>query len=166
MSSFRPRPRFEHVIPAPPDQVHARLVEAFSRPPQSFELKAFPSFLALWFLEDDLRTWTPHLNLSLEPGPDDGTLVQGRYEPNPEVWSVFLYGYLMSASAAVFGGIFGGCQLVLDYAPWGLFVAGGGVALAITLYLANQLGQKLAAEQTFRLHQAYESAVGQRVSLI
>jgi hypothetical protein len=166
MSSFRPRPRFEHTLPKSPDQVQARLVAALSPAPPPFELKVFPGFLARWYRERDLRTWTPHLNLSLDPGPNGGTLVQGRYEPNPEVWSVFLYGYPISASASLFGGIFGFCQLVLDYRPWGLAVLGGAVTLAVVLYRANQLGQKLGAEQTFRLHQAYESAVGQRASLL
>jgi len=33
--------------------------------------------------------------------------------------------------------------------------------LAGLLYLAAQLGQKLGAEQTFRLHQAYTAAVSE-----
>lgn len=49
--------------------------------------------------------------------------------------------------------------------PWGLWIFGGMVAVAVGLYVSAQFGQKLGARQTFLLHQIYESAMGATVEI-
>ena len=48
---------------------------------------------------------------------------------------------------------------------WGLWIFWTLAGLAVILYLSAQMGQKLAAQQTFTLHQAYERATGQSIPI-
>lgn len=160
MSSFRVRPRFTQAMPLRPDQARARLVDHASRPGTRCEVKTFPDFVCFRIPENERHFWSPRLNLSLNPGPDGGTLVHGTYGPNANVWSMFLYGYLLSGSLALFSGLFGFCQWSLGHRPWGLWIFGLTASLVAGLYLLAQIGQKLAAQQTFQLHQIFESAMG------
>ena len=50
---------------------------------------------------------------------------------------------------------------MIDDQPWAFYITGSMAILAGLLYLAAQLGQKLGAWQTFRLHEAYQAAIGQ-----
>ncbi len=97
---------------------------------------------------------------NLEKQGEDQTRVEGIYGPNANMWSSFLYAYLIVGSAGLFSGILGACQYVLEMTPWGLWIFGALLAIAAGLYLLAQFGQKVGAQQTFLLHQIYESAVG------
>jgi hypothetical protein len=91
--------------------------------------------------------------------PEGGTLIEGTFGPEIEVWSIFLYGYLGTGMLGTLSAIYGGAQLFIDQEPWAFYATGTMAVIACALYLAAQLGQKFAAHQTFRLHEAYEHAV-------
>lgn len=165
MSSFRVRPRFEDNLAEPPDAAHARLLAAFAGQPAPLEVKSFPGMIGLHIPETARRPWSPRLILSFEATETGATRISGTYGPEIEVWSVFLYGYLVSGMLGTFSGILGTAQLLLGQRPWGAWVCTGMVLLALLLYLGAQLGQKLGARQTFQLHQAYESAIGRPVEI-
>ena len=91
---------------------------------------------------------------------DDGkTRLVGIYGPNANVWSLFLFGYLIIGSLSLFSGILGFVQSSLDRPAWGLWIFGGMVGAAVALFLLAKLGQKLGSAQTSRLHQIVESAM-------
>jgi hypothetical protein len=77
-----------------------------------------------------------------------------------EIWAVFLYGYLLSGLVGTFAAILGGAQVLTEAYPWGFWVVGAMLVVAVVLYVSAQLGQKLGAWQTFQLHQAYQAAIG------
>ena len=81
------------------------------------------------------------------------------------MWSSFLYGYLLVGSVGLFSGIFGCCQARLGMMPWGLWIFGFALAIAIGMYVMAQMGQKLGARQMFQLHQIYEDAMGTPVEI-
>ena len=157
-SSFRIRPRFEHLVDTAPNVTNDHLLGAFRAEGPGFEVKAFPGFIGLHICEDDRHRWSPRLHLGLETAPDGGTRISGVYGPEHEIWALFLWGYLVCGLLGVFSGIFGFAQLFLDQLAWGLWIAGSMVVVACLLYLFAQMGQKLGAWQTLQLHQAYERA--------
>lgn len=165
MSSFHFRPRFSHTLSIDPDAIHQRIVEHVRDSGTPFEVKVFPEFICIRIPEDERRFWSPRLNLSLEPGTDGRTVVHGIYGPNASFWSFYLYAGLIVGSLALFSCILGFCQKTLGMTPWGLWVFGITSATGLGLYLMAQIGQKLGAQQTFRLHQAYESALGTTVEI-
>jgi hypothetical protein len=163
MSSFRLRPRFSHTIDLGMEDVRDRIVRQAQSDGDRCEVKCFPGHLTLRIAEADQHRWSPQLNLSLESDTPGKTHVEGTYGPNTNVWSAYLYAYLLVGTAGIFSGIFGACQWYIGATAWGLVVFAIMVALALGLYVLAQFGQKLAAQQTFLLHRVYEDAVGHAV---
>lgn len=160
MSSFRIRPRFEHRVDLSRAATRAKILTALAAHSPALEVKSFPEFIGLHIAAKDRRYWSPRLFLSLESTPEGATHIEGTYGPEIEVWSVFLYGYLITGLLGTFSGIYGGAQLVIEAEPSAFYVTGSMAILAGLLYLAAQMGQKLGAWQTFQLHQAYQTAIG------
>lgn len=160
LSSFRVRPRFEHTVALPPDAARDHLVRSLAQQAPTFEVKAFPGYICVRIPPAERNFWSPRLTLSLEPAPPQATRIEGIYGPNANLWSLFLFGYLIIGSLGVFSGILGWAQHLIGSRPWGLWICGVMAALAALLDLFAQLGQKLGAWQTFQLHQAYQAACG------
>lgn len=159
LSSFRVRPCFEQTVDLSPDETRARLLESFARHAPGIEVKNFPGFIGLHLGDGERRFWSPRLFLVIDPAAEGRTHIQGTYGPEIEVWSVFLYGYLITGLLGAFSAALGFAQLTIKANPWGLWVLGTMAVLAALLYLAAQLGQKRGARQTAALHQAYEAAI-------
>ena len=160
MSSFRIRPRFSQPVDLSLEDTRQRILESLARQSPGVEVKNFPGFIGLHIPASERRYWSPRLFLNLEAVADGTTLIQGTYGPEMEIWAVFLYGYLLSGLIGTFAAILGGAQLLTDAYPWGFWVVGAMVVVAVVLYISAQLGQKLGAWQTFQLHQAYQAAIG------
>ncbi|MBX3750594.1 MAG: hypothetical protein KF897_10955 [Opitutaceae bacterium] len=158
-TSFCVRPRFQQTVALAPDVARRRILDALATQADALEVKVFPGMIGLHIAEAQRRYWSPRLILSFEPAPAGTTRIEGIYGPEIEVWSVFLYGYLITGMIGMFSGILGCAQLFVKAAPWGLWVCGAMAAVAALLYLSAQLGQKLGAWQTFQLHQAYQAAL-------
>lgn len=161
MNTFRVRPRFTHTVPLPPGEARTRLLQALAEHAPTLEVRAFPDFIGIHTPEAERRYWSPRLFLSLHPDPAGGTRIEGVYGPEIEVWSVFLYGYLITGLLGTFSALYGFAQLVIETYPFAFYGTGGMALGAVLLYGAAQLGQKFGAWQTFRLHQAYCTAFGE-----
>jgi hypothetical protein len=158
--SFRVRPRFSHVIAGlAPTEAHAHILQIVQQSADPLEIKTFEGMIGLHIPENERHRWSPRLFLNFEPAPEGATRIEGIYGPEIEVWSIFLYGYMLTGLLGTFATILGGAQLVVKTHPWGFWIAGAMALGAVLLYLGAQLGQKLGVWQTFRLHQAYENAI-------
>lgn len=165
MSSFRLRPRFSHVIDLSIEAAREQIVNQARQQADRCNVKSFPGFVSLHVLEKDSHYWSPWLSLSLEPEGDGRTCIVGTYGPNTNVWSAFLYGYMLLGSVGLFSGMLGACQLCLHMRPWGLWIFTVMALIMAGMYVSAQLGQKIGAQQTFQLHQIYEVAVGESVEI-
>lgn len=165
MSSFRIRPRFAHILELPPAEARQRILDSLAAHAPNLEVRNFPDYLGLHFPEGQRKLWTPRLALHFETTPDGGTEIQGLYGPEADLWSIFLYGYILSGTAGTFAGIFGFAQWYTHDQPWGLWVLASMAAVAAAMYVIAQLGQKLGAWQTFELHQAYQNAIGRPANI-
>jgi hypothetical protein len=160
MSSLRIRPRFAHTVGFSPDETRARVLQALARHAPALEVRPFPGYVGLHFPERARRLWTPRLALHFQATPEGATRIEGLYGPDADLWSLFLYGYLLLGTLGIFAGILGGAQLAIHAPPWGLWALGAAALLALLLHLGAHLGRRLGAAQMRELHRAYETAIG------
>lgn len=160
LSSFRVRPRFSETVSLSRDETRRAILGSLAREPaDTFQVRSFDEFIGVHMADPQRNTWSPRLMLSLYDWPEGGTLIEGTFGPEAEVWSIFVYGYLGTGLIGTFAAIYGGAQLFIGQTPSAFFVTGTMVALATAFYVAAQLGQKFAAHQTILLHEAYERAL-------
>jgi hypothetical protein len=163
MTSFRIRPRFKHLSSLSISELE-KLVSQKLAGQNEVKGDQLTGHVYLKIPVADRHFWSPQLHITLEKA-ESGTLIRGLYGPNPTVWAIFFFGYVLLGLSFFFLGMWGLSQLSLGIESeilWLLPVIGG---LAGVLYLIAQTGQKLGVEQTFKLHQFYESAVGQKIHL-
>lgn len=165
MSGFGLRPAFSHLMDLGAEEARARIVGGVVKNPTMCEVLAFPGFICLRVPADRRRFWSPRLHLSLEAEGEGKTRVSGTYGPNANMWSSFLYGYLLVGSAGLFSGILGWCQSALGMRAWGLWIFFPMLAAAAGMYLLGHIGRKLGERQTMELHRIYEEAAGCTVDI-
>lgn len=165
MSSFHLRPRFETIVEMDPESWRTSIVQRLEENEDPFEIRSFSGFVTLRIHERDRHFWSPRLNLMFEETEPGTTRIQGFYGPNANVWSLFLFSYLIVGMLAFIAGIFTISQFMIDTSPWGAWPLGISLILLVILYAVAQFGQKLGAQQTFRLHQAFETAFGKTVQI-
>lgn len=164
MSSFRIRPRFEQIVPFSLEKAGEIIRTKLQSPEAPCKGLVIPGYITLSVHDEEKHFWSPQLSLWMEEHPE-GTLIQGLYGPNPSVWALFFYGYAALGILATFIGIIGFSQYSLGKNAAILWVLPVLLSLAIGLYIAAQMGQKLGAEQTYMLHHFYEDAIGTRASI-
>ncbi|MDQ8201826.1 hypothetical protein [Pelagicoccus sp. SDUM812003] len=165
MISWKLRPSFRQELDLGSDEAQNRIVRHVQRDHSNFEIKSFPGFVCLRIPKEDRHFWTPRLNVSLEQTESGGTQVRGTFGPNANVWALYLYGYLIVGIVGMFSGMFGACQLFVGLSAWGLWVFSGSLVIALALYLASRIGQRIAMPQSKLLERIYVEAVGQEVRI-
>ncbi len=165
MSSFHLRPSFSLVLDSPAEAAREGIVAQLKNDKAPCDVKTFPGLVSLYIPDAETHFWSPRLSVSIDPRDEGGSLLQGTYGPDTNVWAIFVYGYLLTGSAGLFSGILGFCQWKLGYHPWALWIFAVAVVGAVGLYVFAQFGQKLGARQTILLHQMFEKAVGRTVEI-
>lgn len=165
MSSFHIRPRFTQTLAMSVEEARQRIIEEVEKGAESCDVKSFPGFICLQIPEAEQHFWSPRLNLNLDPEENGHTHIVGIYGPNTNVWSMFLYSYLLSGTLAVFSAVLGFAQSMVGANAWGWMIFAAMMIIIVGLYVFAQFGQKLGAQQTFRLHRIYEAAIGRSVDI-
>jgi len=163
MSSFRIRPRFKHLINERQHDLEQRICLALQEEKQ-FIYSHLPGHLYIKIHPAHQHFWSPQLHLTLEE-QEEQVLVRGLYGPNPTVWAIFFFGYIIIGLLALFLGMYGLSlwSLGKDVSIlWSIPALG---VLALILYLASQAGQKFAAQQMFDIHHFYERVTKDKVYL-
>ncbi len=162
MTSFRIRPRFQLSVKMQPEEIKERFRLRIAEPGAPCTAAYFPQHIILRLPEEEQHFWSPRLELALE-AQDEGTLIRGLYGPSPQVWTFFTIAYGAIGTLALFIGIIGTSQLMLDLPGHILWVLPVLAGIALFLYVASQTGQKLGAEQTFTLHHFFEHTIAHKV---
>lgn len=165
MSSFRIRPHFQQTVDLDRDTAQEQIVNRLREAKCGCEVKNFPGYLTLRIPEKDQHFWSPQLNLSLDSDETGKTVIQGIYGPNTNVWAMFLYSYLIVGFLAIGAAVVGLSQWMIGATPWGLWGLAAALIVGFGLYVFAQTGQKLGVWQMFKLHQAYEAAVGEEAEI-
>lgn len=100
------------------------------------------------------------MEFSAGDGPST-TMVHGQIGPQPGTWTFFFFAFVHAGVIAFFGACVWLIQLWLDMPAWGVWVTTGGVALALSIYAASQIGRRLAAEQTAALMSIVDAAMSE-----
>ncbi|GAB5525001.1 MAG: hypothetical protein Roseis2KO_28730 [Roseivirga sp.] len=166
MSSFRVRPRFNETLPLSQEEFKDNIQEALNTE-EAITGSVSDTYCVLKIPVGERHYWSPQLTLTVEEDEEDnGNLrVRGLYGPKPSVWAAFFMSYAAIGIIILFIGVIGMSQALLDKpAPilWGVPVL---ALVALILYLIAQSGQKVGAEQMFRIHHFYEGVVKHRVAI-
>lgn len=113
----------------------------------------------LYVPEDERRLWSPYLSVRIDEEQEGCTLF-GRFGPHPEVWTFFMFLYLLVAFLVLFGGTLGYVQWASGEAAWGLWAVWVGVPFLALLHLASHAGARLGQAQMQRLQGELDRALG------
>lgn len=166
MSSFRLRPRFKHETERDFEAIRKIVEHENETLNASCKLDIRRGHISVKIREEERHFWSPQLDLMIEKEEgEEKTIIRGHYGPNPNTWALFTYGYVILSILFVFVGIWGLSKFTLDKpAPelWLLLVIS---AIALVLYLIAQFGQKIGAEQMYKLHFFYQKAIGEKIRI-
>lgn len=166
MSSFRIRPRFKEELNQSVEQFKSLLDHALEQT-EEFTGLVSDNYCVIKIPTVDRHYWSPQLTISIEEDFEDKEkiTVRGLYGPKPSVWAIFFMGYAALGVLALFAGVFGLSQMMLEKpAPilWAIPVM---AIIAMVLYLIAQGGQKVGAEQMFRIHHFYEELMKHKIHI-
>lgn len=165
MSSFRIRPRFREELPLDNSEYIAILKKAIDES-DGFTGIVSDHYAVIKIPREERHYWSPQLALTIEPYDDKkAVFVGGLYGPKPSVWAVFFMSYAALGVLALFVGVYGLSQLMLDKPAPILWAIPVFALIAVGLYLVAQAGQKVGAEQMFRIHHFYEGLYHDKVRI-
>ena len=164
MSSFRLRPRFKHLTSFTSEAIEEMVKEEVTNDQEECELSVLSGHIVIKICEKERTFWSPQLDLDIEE-EDGKTLIRGFYGPNPTTWALFTYGYVALGIIFTFVGIWGLSKWTLNKPAPELWILLPIVILALSLYIFAQFGQKLGAEQMYKLHFFYQRVIGERIKI-
>jgi len=102
--------------------------------------------------------WSPWMHLEVHEC-EAGSSVKGRFSPNPSVWTGFMLTYIALGTLVFFAVIFAFSQWMMDRSPGALKLSIVPIAIALIMYWASLIGQKIALEQMNELYDASMKAL-------
>ena len=166
MSSFRIRPRFKEELNQSVEQFKSLLDHALEQT-EEFTGLVSDNYCVIKIPTSDRHYWSPQLTISIEEDFEDKEkiTVRGLYGPKPSVWAIFFMGYAALGVLALFAGVFGLSQMMLEKPAPILWTIPVMAIVALVLYLIAQGGQKVGAEQMFRIHHFYEELMKHKIHI-
>lgn len=164
MSSLRIRPRFKEEVNST-IEAYKELLEKAIDNNDEFTGLVSDSYCVIKIKPEERHYWSPQLTLTLQDSKEGKIEIRGLYGPKPSVWAVFFMSYAALGILSLFVAVFGLSQLMLDKSAPILWAIPAMALVALVLYLSAQAGQKVGAEQMFRIHHFYEEALKHRISL-
>jgi hypothetical protein len=114
--------------------------------------------MTLTVREDDRHFWSPWLHIEVTDH-DGQTHIRGRFTPHPNIWTSLAFSYFTLLSLAVFAGVWGMSQWMLEQHPTAMWIALACVVVVGLLWWSAQVGQRLAREQMHVLRDAVEGVM-------
>jgi hypothetical protein len=164
MSSFRLRPRFQHITYSTLAEIEQLVKNELDLENIKCDLRIISGHIQMRIPKGERHFWSPQLDLSIEE-EDEKTLIRGFYGPNPNTWALFTYGYVILGILFTFTSMWVLSKWTLDKAApesWLLLIF---ALLALSLYLIAQFGQKIGAEQMYELHFFYQRVIGEKIKI-
>lgn len=162
MTSIRIRPRFKKELNIPVNELEQKINSALKNT-DKFSYSSDPGHIVVRIQSEDRHFWSPQLSMSFEEVNEKLTVLRGLYGPSPNVWTIFMLLYLGIAVLTLFALFLAASYYFLGQdikIIWSLPIL---AILALIVYLIAQFGQKLGAEETFRLNQFIEGAIGEEM---
>ena len=147
MINFRVRPRISCVTSMSKDEILTRFNDFLIHTDKPIRGKKLRHHIELRVKPEEQHYWSPVLNITFDKA-DNGTIVRGRFGPEPKVWTLFMFFYFLALAICFFSGMYALVQLKINHTPWSFWVLGGGLTLLALIYVAAQIGQQKGHEQT------------------
>jgi len=159
MATARMRPTFTMPLAPDRDQAIEEIRERLESDARfAGRWMARGDWAELYLPNSERRFWSPHLTLRLEASPRGSTLF-GRFAPDPEVWTFFMFLYFGITFLVVLGGVFGWAQWASGESAWGLWAVWVGLPAIGLIHLAGALGQRLGYDQMVVLRHELDDVV-------
>ena len=88
---------------------------------------------------------------------EPGSIVKGRFSPNPSVWTGFMLTYIALGTIVFFMVMFAVSQWIMKNPPSALMLIPIPVVIAVIMYWSSLVGQKIAHEQ---MRELYDASMG------
>lgn len=152
------RPTFEIGLNVPVDEAVATLRAALdANAAHPFEVLG--QHVVVTVPSSARHFWSPWLTMETAQA-DSGSVLHGRFSPKPAVWTAFMLSYIALITAGVFGLCFAASLAIIGRPGWLAGLLGlASLAVALAMYIASQLGQRLARAQIHELHQLVRDAL-------
>lgn len=153
------RPTFDHRLQMSAAQVTQALRQALEADGEHpFQIRG--RHVVVTVPQPSRHFWSPHLTIESQD-TDGGAVLHGRFSPRPAIWTGFMLSYIALTTAGCFGLMFAGSLMMIGHSPAVAVVLTLVFLLAsLGLYIASQVGQRLARDQMDELHALIAPALG------
>ena len=163
------RPSFSVDLACPSKVLLARLFARFEEGPYQLrrtrafgsenasQIRAHDHFI-LTVAEPQQHFWSPWLNVEVSPR-EGGAHLFARFSPHPSVWTLFAFTYLGMTTVLLLTLCFSGALVMSGSSPWTLWISGAAALVIVGMWIASQVGQRLAHAQMEELRTALEGAI-------
>jgi flavin reductase (DIM6/NTAB) family NADH-FMN oxidoreductase RutF len=159
VSGPRLRPEFIAEVSRSPESVIEDFAAALRRPGSPVVGKVIGNVLQLNIPSAEVTTWSPSMELAVEPGPG-GSTIHARIGPQPTVWTTFMFLHLLIAMIGLGGLMWGLSKWFLGGELWALWIPVAAVLLHAFVAGAAFIGQGLGADQIYRLRTFMSDVLG------
>jgi len=153
------RPKFEFEFPIEQSDAIGLLSSVMDAEDYPIEGRIAGNHLMLVVPPKQRHFWSPWLNLEMHDMDGDMhklTLVQGRFSPNPAIWTGYMMVYSSLAVLVFLAAIFGISQMILQSSPWAFQFIIVILVIAALMYWSSLIGQKIAQSQ---MHELYDITI-------
>ena len=154
------RPTFEIDFTIEPRQAIDRLSALVDDADHPVDGRIAGTHLMLVIPKADRHFWSPWLHIEVH-GHQSGSTINGRFSPNPSVWTGFMLAYIALATLVFFAAMFGIGLWMMDKPASTLVLIPALLVIAGVLYWASLIGQKLAHAQMLELYNASMGALAE-----
>lgn len=158
MSTIRLRPTFRLTSSQTGLETLNRVRAAMQNHEKTIEGQFKPGHGVISIVGPERHFWSPWLNLEFREEGDECE-VHGRFSPHPSIWTAFAFSYIAIGVLIFFTTIAGMAQQLAGQSPIAYYSLPVWVAIAFGLWVASQIGQRLAQEQMVLLKQVVVESV-------
>jgi hypothetical protein len=141
-----------------PTVVAERVQAVIASPQGNVRGFANPKQIELLVPASSAHFWSPQLLVNIDPD-ESGSSIVGHFQPNGNVWTMFMAGYAFVALSGVTGLFVGLSQWIVNQTPWALLLPPVSLVLIGAIYAAAAIGQRLGADQVDLLESALMAAI-------
>ncbi len=164
MSSFKIRPRVKVEMNKTCEEVGELFKEKLNSTDNIVGTVA-KQFIILKIPSEQRHFWSPQLTIMLDDNNQTSTTLRGLYGPKQSVWAIFAFTYGSFAMLFTIILIWASVEWQLNNNISLYYYLPVIIVMSIVTYIIAQFGQKLGAEQMFKIHHFFEEIVKKDVNV-
>lgn len=167
LNEYQLRPRYKFLNHRDHADLRKSLKQALDADSERWPLqfKDTHGHLIFSFRKPQKHTWSPEMDLNMEPQQEGGTLIRVLIGPAAGVWTFFMFLYSICGLMLIGGFVLSYSQFVLEKTIWGFWLIPIAVVSAIAVYLAGLYGKSKAIPQMIFLKKYFDAALPKSILL-